>query len=107
MLGWLIEGVRMVRMNVLDPTAPPPEIGADPGPDAGSLAARLVGLRYDRTWRSFEWVIDEWTTMLRDAGADVRPWCAGNRIGEEGERTRAQLERFVDDVDIAVVGLGN
>jgi hypothetical protein len=43
----------MVRMKVLDPTAPPPEIGADPGPDAGTLAGRLVGLRYDRTWRSF------------------------------------------------------
>jgi len=39
----------MVRMKVLDPTAPPPEVGADPGPDAGALAGRLVGLRYDRT----------------------------------------------------------
>ena len=97
----------MVRMKVLDPTAPPPDIGADPGPDAGTLAGRLVGLRYDRTWRSFEWVIDEWTTMLGGAGADVRPWCAGNRIGEEGERTRVQLKRFVDEVDVAVVGLGN
>jgi hypothetical protein len=107
MLGWLIEGVVMVRMNVLDPTAPPPEVGADPGPDVGSLAGRLVGLRYDRTWRSFEWVIDEWTPMLSDAGAGVRRWCAGNRIGEEGERTRVELERFVHQVDVAVVGLGN
>ena len=97
----------MVRMKVLDPTAPPPDLAADPGPDAGALAGKLVGLRYDRTWRSFEWVIDEWTAMLRAAGADVRPWRAGNRIGEEGERTRVQLERFVDDVDVAVVGLGN
>jgi hypothetical protein len=97
----------MVCMKVLDPTAPPPELDADLGPDAGALAGRIVGLRYDRTWRSFQWVIDEWTTTLRDAGSDVRAWCAGNRIGEEGERTRAQLERFVDEVDIAVVGLGN
>jgi hypothetical protein len=97
----------MTRMKVLDPTAPPPEIAADPGPDAGELAGRLVGLRYDRTWRSFEWVIDQWTAQLREAGADVRPWCAGNRVGEEGERTRAELELFVDNVDVAVVGLGN
>ena len=97
----------MVRMRVLDPTAPPPELGADPGPDAGTLNGRIVGLRYDRTWRSFEWVLDEWTTMLGGAGADVRTWCAGSRVGEEGERTRAQLDRFVEDVDIAVVGLGN
>ena len=52
-------------------------------------------------------MIDEWTELLGDAGAEVRPWCAGNRVGEEGERTRAQLEGFVDEVDIAVVGLGN
>jgi hypothetical protein len=103
----VIEEVVMVRMKVLDPTAPPPEIAADPGPDAGALAGRLVGLRFDRTWRSFEWVIDEWTTTLEAAGAEVRPWCAGNRIGEEGERTRGELERFVDEVDVAVVGLGN
>jgi hypothetical protein len=107
MLGRSTRRFVMVRMRVLDPTAPPPEIGADPGPDAGALAGRLVGVRYDRTWRSFEWVIDEWATMLGDAGADVRPWCAGNRVGEEGERTRAELDRFVDEVDVAVVGLGN
>ena len=97
----------MVRMKVLDPTAPPPEVGADPGPDAGALVGRLVGLRYDRTWRSFEWVTDEWAKSLRDAGAEVRVWCAGNRIGEDGERTRRELEEFADSVDLAVVGLGN
>jgi hypothetical protein len=107
MLGSRSRRFVMTRMKVLDPTAPPPEIAADRGPDAGELAGRLVGLRYDRTWRSFEWVIDEWTTQLGEAGADVRPWCAGNRVGEEGERTRAGLERFVDEVDVAIVGLGN
>jgi hypothetical protein len=107
MLGRSTRRFVMVRMKVLDPTAPPPEIGADPGPDAGALAGKLVGVRYDRTWRSFEWVIDEWTTMLGDAGAEALPWCAGNRVGEEGERTRAELDRFVDEVDLAVVGLGN
>jgi hypothetical protein len=74
MLGMIDEEVRMVRMKVLDPTAPPPEIGADPGPDAGALAGRLVGLRYDRTWRSFEWVIDEWTGMLGEFS-----WSAARR----------------------------
>jgi len=97
----------MTRILVLDPTAAPPEVDADPGPDAGSLAGRTVGIRYDTAWKSFEWVIDEWTPRLRDAGADLRRWCAGNRIGDEGERTRAELESFATDVDIAVVGLGN
>jgi hypothetical protein len=97
----------VARIKVLDPTAPPPEADADPGPDAGPLAGRVVGIRFDRTWRSFEWVIDEWRGDLEAAGAGLRLWCAGNRIGEEGERTRRELDGFADAVDVAVVGLGN
>jgi hypothetical protein len=97
----------MSRITVLDPTAPPPEDVAGPGPDAGDLAGKVVGIRFDHAWRSFEWVIDEWASSLRAAGAEVRPWCAGNRIGEQGESTRRQLEEFVASVDLAVVGLGN
>ena len=97
----------MPRILVLDPTAPPPEVDPDPGPDAGSLGGRTVGIRYDTAWRSFTWVIDEWESRLRAAGAHVRRWVAGNRIGEDGERTRAELDTFATDVDIAIIGLGN
>lgn len=97
----------MGRIRILDPTAPPPATDADPGPDAGSLTGRRVGLRFDRTWRSFEVVLAEWEPRLRDAGADVLRWCAGNRVGEDGEHTFAALESFATDVDLAVVGLGN
>jgi hypothetical protein len=97
----------MARIVVLDPTAAQPEVDADPGPDAGRLAGHTVGIRYDTAWESFEWVIDEWAERLRAAGADVRPWCAGNRIGDEGERTRAELDSFAATIDVAVVGLGN
>jgi hypothetical protein len=97
----------MGRITVLDPTAPPPEDEAGPGPAAGELAGRVVGFRSDRTWRSFEWVIDEWASRLREDGAEIVRWVAGNRIGEEGERTAQQLDGFVDRVDVAVVGLGN
>src|SRR5205807_1798451 len=100
-------GATMTRITVLDPTAPPPEGQRGPGPDAGPLAGKVVGIRSDRTWRSFEWVADEWATSLESAGATVRRWCAGNRIGEEGPRTAAELDTFATDVDIAVVGLGN
>ena len=41
------------------------------------------------------------------AGAQVRPWRAGNRIGDDGVRTFAELDDFATDVDIAVIGLGN
>lgn len=97
----------MARIKVLDPTAPPPDVDEDPGPDAGSLAGRLVGIRYDDAWKSFEWVIDEWVPRLRQAGAQVRLWEAGNRIGDEGEQTFKELAEFATDVDIALIGLGN
>lgn len=95
------------RIRVLDPTAPPPAQDADPGPDAGSLAGRTVGLRYDTAWRSYEWVLDEWAPRFEAAGATVRRFLAGNRIGEEGDRTAAELAAFAADVDLALVGLGN
>ena len=97
----------MERIVVLDPTAPPPEVSMDPGPDAGSLAGKVVGIRFDKTWRSFFHVKDEWRARLEAAGATVREWEAHSRVGDEGERTRAELERFADEVDIALVGLGN
>lgn len=97
----------MARISVLDPTAAPPEVDSDPGPDAGALAGRVVGIRYDSAWRSWEWALDEWRQSLEAAGATVRLWSAGNRIGHEGEQTFAELAEFVDTVDVAVIGLGN
>lgn len=97
----------MARITVLDPTATPPELTPEPGPDAGTLTGRRVGLRTDATWQSWEWVLDEWTQSLSTAGASVQVWNAGNRIGDEGERTFQELDTFATDVDIAIVGLGN
>ena len=97
----------MAKLKVLDPTAAPPEVDPDPGPEAGPLKGRQVGIRYDTAWRSFEWVLDEWRQSLIDAGAEVRVWCAGNRVGEEGDRTFQELDEFADGVEIAIVGLGN
>ena len=97
----------MARVTILDPTAPPPEVDADPGPPAGPLRGKVVGIRYDTAWPSFEWVMGEWIPRLAAAGAEVRTWCAGNRIGAEGERTQRELAEFADAVDVALVGLGN
>jgi hypothetical protein len=96
-----------MRITILDPTAIPQEAAGVDEPAAGSVAGKTVGIRLDRAWKSFEWVADEWARELRAAGAEVRSWVAGNRIGEEGERTRAELEDFASSVDLAVVGLGN
>jgi hypothetical protein len=92
---------------ILDPVSAPPDVDPDPGPDAGSLAGRVVGLRYDSAWKSYEWVLDEWQARLRVAGAEVRVWLAGNRIGEGGVQTFAELADFAASVDVGIVGLGN
>ncbi len=97
----------MTRVQVLDPTAPPPEVSLDPGPDAGPLAGKCVGIRTDATWQSWLQVADEWQTALEAAGAEVIVFHAGNRIGEQGEQTRRGLDAFANRVDVAIVGLGN
>ncbi|MBM3674748.1 MAG: hypothetical protein FJW88_07275 [Actinobacteria bacterium] len=97
----------MSRVRILDPTAAPPEVDAHPGPDAGSLAGKVVGLRSDTAWESYGWVLDEWAPRLRALGADVRRWRAGNRIGDEGVVTSRELADFASAADVAVVGLGN
>jgi hypothetical protein len=97
----------MVRVRILDPTAAPPAAVADAGPDLGSPAGRRVGLRFDRTWRSWLWVLDEWEPRLAAAGADVVRLEVGNRIGAAGEDTFSALGVFAADVDAALVGLGN
>ena len=97
----------MTRITILDPTAPAPDTDADPGPSPGTLAGCNVGIRSDRTWRSFEWVADEWEEALRREGAHVGRWVSGNRIGDEGERTRTELDEFVAAHDLVVTGLGN
>jgi hypothetical protein len=97
----------MERIRILDPTAPPPEVDADPGPPAGALAGKTVGIRFDQTWRSFIEVTAEWAPRLEKAGAEVRWWDTPGRVSEEGERTRRELATFVDEVDVAIVGLGN
>lgn len=96
-----------MRVTILDPTAPPPAVVDDPGPDAGTLKGCRVGLRFDTAWRSYEWVLDEWQPRFEAAGATVDRWCAGNRVGDGAALTFAELDAFAERVDVAVVGLGN
>ena len=97
----------MERIRVLDPTAAAPEADTDPGPPAGRLAGRTIGIRFDNTWRSFVFATEEWAQRLEAAGARVLWWEAGGRVGEEGERMRRELDEFAGGVDVAIVGLGN
>ena len=99
----------MARISILDPTAPPSDTNPDPGPafDASRLAGSRIGIRYDLTWRSFDWVREEWARMLREEGAIVTDWCAGDRTGEAAAETLALLEKFAADQEVVISGLGN
>lgn len=97
----------MSRITILDPTAPPPDVDADPGPSLSATDAARFGIRYDLTWRSFEWVRDEWATMLVEDGAEVSDWCAGDRTGEAADATLGELRGYVGDREVLISGLGN
>ena len=99
----------MARISILDPTAPPPAVDADPGPgiQAATLEGGHFGIRYDLTWRSFDWVRDEWRRALEVCGAHVDEWCAGDRTGAAAAQTLESLRRFAADQEVVISGLGN
>lgn len=58
--------------EVLDPTGvAPADGGHDPGPPAGPLAGKTVAIRQDVLWPSFDWTVEEWSTLLEQAGATL------------------------------------
>ena len=98
----------MGRIRVLDPTALPEDERAADTFDLGrSLAGVTIGLRLDRSWRSYFVVLDAWEKLLVRDGATVKRLVVGERVGSEGERTRNDLDDWARLVDCAVVGLGN
>jgi hypothetical protein len=92
---------------VLDPTASRDDDVASPGPDAGVLAGKTVGIRVDQIWRSWDWISEMWADRFRDAGATVTYWRSCGRSGEEGERMDRELKEWLKTIDVAVVGLAN
>jgi hypothetical protein len=96
------------RITILDPTAPPGADDAAPSYDLGrSLRGVRVGLRLDRSWRSYEVVLGVWERLLRADGAVPHVLVVGERVGDEGEQTRNDLDEWSRLVDVGVVGLGN
>lgn len=98
----------MATGKVLDPTAIRADDITSPGPDAGPLAGKTVGIRLDEIWRAWDWITEIWADEFRRAGATVKFWRSNQgRTGVEGERIARELEEFLASIDIAVVGLGN
>jgi Fe-S cluster biogenesis protein NfuA len=101
-------GVAPTSILVLDPTGRPEGGNPDPGPDAGSVAGRVVGFRVDILWRSWDWVSDEWQSRFAEYGARVEQFRHVQGLaGPEGAEHHSSFARFIDGLDVAVVGLGN
>lgn len=93
---------------VLDPTATGRASSTDPGPDAGDLRGKTVLFRTDVLWRSWDWVVDEWSKRLKDAEVTVLTWsrCQGIQ-GDEGRRVQREYEALISSADLLVSGLAN
>jgi hypothetical protein len=98
----------MALGKVLDPTAVRDNDIATPGPDAGTLAGKIIGIRLDEIWRAWDWVTEIWAAEFRRRGATVKLWRSNQgRTGAAGELVAQALDEFLAGIDIAVVGLGN
>jgi hypothetical protein len=96
------------QVVILDPTVRGRSGNPDPGPDAGDIRGRTVLFRVDTLWRSWDWVVDEWSHQLRSSGATVQLWRRSQGIsGEEGRRRQAEYEAYVGGADIVISGLAN
>jgi hypothetical protein len=51
-------------------------------------------------------IVEQWETFLRRDGAEPVVLAAGGRVGAEGERTKADVQAWADDIDCGVSGLG-
>ena len=97
----------MATIRILSPTALGPGETRPLAPPLPTLAGKVLGIRHDAAWLSFEVFADELERLAREqlGVARVVRFDPGTRIGSpEAESARA-LE-FAADVDAAVVGLG-
>lgn len=97
----------MAVVKVFDPTAKRMDDNASPGSDAGALAGKTIGIRVDQIWRCWDWISANWAAKFEAEGAHVSYWRSTNRSGAEGEEQAQSLDRWLQGIDIAVVGLAN
>jgi len=95
-------------IEVLVPVPPDAdERGSETFDLARSVRDVRVGLRLDPAWRSFETVVDEWSSLLRADGAEVVVLVTGERVGPTAAQTRADIDDWARLIEVGVVGLGN
>lgn len=94
-------------LAVLDPTALGPADRLVLPPRLATAADRVLGLRVDRAWPSFQRVAERFAALARERRhvRDVVFFDPDSRIGTT-EEERRKVQGFARGVDLAIVGLG-
>jgi hypothetical protein len=97
----------MRTIDILSPTALGPSEAHPLAPRLTTLRDRVLGIRVDRAWVSFERFADELRTLARATLGvrDVVVFDPEARIGSPAAES-AKVVAFARQVDAAVVGLG-
>lgn len=95
------------RITIRRPTARAREVAAAPTFTLNRpLKGLRVGLRHEGAWRSWLLISGVWAEWLERDGAIPVVLEVGERTGEEGIKTNADVDRWAGEVDCAIVGLG-
>lgn len=97
----------MTTIVILDPRSEVAPRHAEIAGAAGPLAGKRVGLRRDNFWECWDWVTDEWETLLRRDGAEPVIWRAPVGKGKEAVDGTKDFADFLASIDVAVMGLCN
>ncbi len=95
------------RVRIRVPVAERREIvGAPAYTVGGPLEGLRVGLRHEGSWRSWILIVDDWERFLRRDGAKPVVLQTGERVGEQGTTTAADVAAWTDAIDCGISGLG-
>jgi hypothetical protein len=103
----------VTTIEIVDPRAEIVHVSLGAGPPLPSdLNGVVVAMCTDDLWPSYDWVAEEWTSLLEARGAKLVHWRASQaaRHDAAGRHVPADfvpLTRVAPDVDFAIVGLGN
>jgi hypothetical protein len=97
----------MSTIEILSPVALGPSDAHPVAPPLPTLRGKVLGIRVDRAWRSFQQYADELARLARErlGVADVVVFDPDTRIGTP-EAESGKVVAFARRVDAAVVGLG-
>jgi hypothetical protein len=90
----------------LPTTRPPASEGAPAFTLDAPIAGKVVGVRTDLAWRSWQLIGQRWCDELARDGATTVAIQTGAQVGKEGTADRATVSAWSDQVDCGIVGLG-